>query len=445
MSGPSDVGLLPRTFFKMPRVPFDFRAVALAVLAYLVWWGGAALLTKIAGGGVNPCGAFLAWFIDLFRGLIVIDDLLRAFLGNVFGSGSPAAASTLETVLGGVWFFAVWSFFGQAIRRTVALRIARDEGLSLLEALTFAARNWVHVLIAPLVVVALAGAFWVCNLAAGAAMSIPYLGGILALLLVPLAALSTLLMLLILLGGLMGLPLMGAAAAWERNGTLDALSRAFTYVFARPLQYFLNYFLIFAFTAIVLYVGNWFIFGLTKSIDSGVWNDKLSVLIDAPPQAGVTNNDSEWNKLDPDARDRARKYGEATGYTGRASGGRDWARGDTNRPFAQHWGAVANTGLDHWLTSFVFWLFLNLIWLGVFGYAVFWFLGASCCLYADLRYDVDGTEEDEIHTDEDDAPPAAAAPTGTAGTPPAAPAPGSLPAGTPPAAGDAPPPPPASA
>lgn len=385
MSGSSDVGLLPRTFFKMPRVPFDFRAVALAILGYMLWWGGSVLLNKVAGGGVDLSGAFLAWFSGLFDGLPIISDLLEVFLSNVFRVGSGAPATTVETIVGGVWFFGVWAFFGQAIRRTVALRIARDEGLSIVEALTFAARNWITVIVAPLVVAALASAFWLCNIVAGLAISIPYLGGILGLLLIPLTVLSTLLMLLIALGGLLGLPLMGAAAAWEKNGTLDALSRAFTYVFARPLQYFLNYFLIFAFTGIVLYVGNWFIFGLTKTIDTGVWQDKLSVLIDAPPQDGVASNDSEWSKLSEEAKERARKYQAETGYTGRAEGGRSWSRNTRSRPFAQDWGAVANTGLDHWLTSFLFWLFLNLIWLGVFGYAVFWFLGASCSLYADLR------------------------------------------------------------
>ena len=47
---------------------------------------------------------------------------------------------------------------------------------------------------------------------------------------------------------MVGLPLVGAAAAWERNGSLDAISRAFSYIFARPLQFFWNYFLILLFT-----------------------------------------------------------------------------------------------------------------------------------------------------------------------------------------------------
>lgn len=444
MSGTSDVGLLPRTYFKMPRVPFDFRAVALAIVGYVVYWGGGWLISKIGTGNkLDIPGAFLAWFSDQFRGLDIIHEPLRGFLHGVFGLDRQPA-TTMEILVGGLWFFAVWSFFGQAIRRIVALRIARDEGLSLREALGFAARNWVTVLLAPAIVAVAAGLFWGANWLAGLVISIPAVGQLLAIVLVPLAVLSTLLMLLIVLGGVMGFPLVGAAAAWEKNGSLDAISRAFTYVFARPLQYFLNYFLIFAFTGIILYVGNWFIFALTKTVDSGMLlSDEASVLIDAPRPSGAGSND-DWSKLSEAAKEKARIYQEKTQYSGHAVAGAAGDRETANNPFALNFKTVANTAVWHWITAFMFWAFLNLIWFGVFGYAVFWFLGASCCLYADLRYDVDGTEEDEIHTDEDDAPPLA----GEGAAAPAAPPAEGLPGGAAPAGGapsaTPPSPPPAS-
>ncbi len=442
MTASSDVGLLPRTYFKMPRVPFDFRAVALAILGYLVYWGGGWLISKIGTGNkLDIPGAFLTWFAQQFRGLPVVSGMLAEFLNDVFGL-ERQAATTMEIVVGGVWFFAVWSFFGQAIRRVVALRIARDEGLSLRESLVFAAKNWVTVLLAPVIIGLAALLFWAANALAGLVISIPAVGSLLAIVLVPLTVLSTLLLLLIVLGGVMGFPLVGAAAAWERNGSLDAISRAFTYVFARPLQYFLNYFLIFAFTGIVLYVGNWFIFALTKTVDSGMVNDQARVLIDAPTQSGVGSND-DWSRLSGEAQERVRKYAEETKYSGHAVAGAGGERETRNHPFALNFKTVMNTSVWHWVTAFMFWLFLNLIWLGVFGYAVFWFLGASCCLYADLRYDVDGTEEDEIHTEEDDAPLPGSEP--GAGTPapeaPAAAAPGAAdgaPEPTPPAPPPAP-------
>ena len=65
MAETSDVGLLPRTYFKMPRVPFDFRAVALTIAGFLVYQGGGWLLSKIVTGN-NPDlpGAFLGWLAD---------------------------------------------------------------------------------------------------------------------------------------------------------------------------------------------------------------------------------------------------------------------------------------------------------------------------------------------------------------------------------------------
>ena len=87
---------------------------------------------------------------------------------------------------------------------------------------------------------------------------------------------------LIAIGGVLGLPLVGAAAAWERNGSLDAISRAFSYIFARPLQFFWNYFLIFLFTSVILIAGGHFTKILTGSVDALLWREQASVLIDTP-------------------------------------------------------------------------------------------------------------------------------------------------------------------
>lgn len=435
MAETSDVGLLPRTYFKMPRVPFDFRAVALTIVGFLVYQGGGWLISKIGTDSkLDIPGAFLAWFVELFAGFPILGGrggLLSHFFDSTFGL-DYGEAKTIEVIVGGLWFFGVWSFVGLAIRRIVSLRIARDEGMGLRDAITFAFKNWLTVLVAPAIIALAAGLFWVCNLVAGALISIPWLGSVLALVFVPLTVLSTLLMILIALGGLFGFPLVGAAAAWERNGSLDAISRAFTYVFARPLQYFLNFFLILIFTGIVVFVGNCFVLALTRSVDSGIWSDSLSIAIDAPTQTGVGAADDDYARLSNEDKDKLRTYAEKTGLTGRASLAGRGDRDSRDKPFALKFDTVVHAPLGHKLSIFMFWLFLNLIVLGVASYAIFWFLGASSCLYADLRADVDGTEEDEIHTDEDDLP--LAAPEGA--LPPGAPpsTPPAPPSDTPPAA-----------
>lgn len=436
MAEPSDVGLMPRSYFKLPRVPFDFRAVALGILAYLAVWGGDLFWSQLlTSSKVSVVGAFVRWFLDLLQGLPEIQDLLSTFLGRVFQfPAAERAAETLEIVVGGVWFFAALAFFGQAIRRIVALRIARDEGLSLKEGLAFAAKNWVTMMVAPVVVAVAVGVFWVCNWIAGFLVGVPGLGIVTSLIFVPLAALSTLLMLLIALGGVLGMPLMGAAAAWERNGSLDAISRAFSYVFARPLQYFFNYVLVLSFALIILFAGSWFVAAFAKTIENGMLlDDRLSVAVNAPSEG----DHEAIQDLSDKAKDDGRKYFELTGYNGHPEGG--VGAGSQAQPFVRDFDTVWHAPLLLKVPLFMLWLFVNLIWLGVFGYALFWFLGASCCVYADLRYDVDGTPEDEIHTDEDEVPietgvggvnlPSSLPPTG-------APAPGSSApdAGSPPAA-----------
>jgi hypothetical protein len=400
MADTVDTGLLPRTYFKAPRVPFDFRGVAIAILGYIVYWAGGLLLSAIFSKGGDIPGAFLTAAATLFSGLPFLGEVIPDFLLTVFGASRSldlADYNFWQVLLGGVWFFAIWSFFGQAIHRIASLRIARDEGLTLFEALQFSLKNWVTVLLAPVIVGVAIAFFYGCNAFAGLLISIPVVGQLLGLILIPLAAISTLLILLIALGGIFGLPLIGAAAAWERNGSLDAISRAFSYIFARPLQFFWNYFLIFLFIGVILLVGSWFIWTLTKSVDAGVWDDHLTVAIDRPQRDPTEGSD--YADLSREAQDyyvsQLQAQSENPGRTfGRFRG----------RPFAHHFRAVSDGSLPFLkkLNILVFWAFINLIWFGIFGYAVYWFLGASTSVYADLRADVDGTEEDEIYLEEEE-------------------------------------------
>jgi len=393
MANTVDTGLLPRTYFKAPRVPFDFRALALGMLGYLVYWGGSLLLNEVFGVA-NVVGSFLGAADQIFARIPYINGVIHDFLSVVFrGGGLETAGYTFwHQLVGGVWIFAVWSFFGQAIHRITSLRIARDEGLSFGEAFAFAAKNWITVVLAPVIVALTIAFFYGCNALAGLAISIPFVGQLLGLILLPLALISSLLILLIALGGVFGLPLIGAAAAWERNGTLDAISRAFSYIFARPLQFFWNYFLIFLFVGIILLVGGWFVFVLTKSVDAGVLSDRMSILIDAPEQV---NSNPDYKELDQDLQTAIQDLSADTGY-------RPGRPAPNVQPFAKDIQAVGVGGWSYGLSAFVFWVLINLIWIGIYGYAAYWFLGATTSVYADLRADVDGTEEDEIYLEEEE-------------------------------------------
>ncbi|MDJ0975392.1 MAG: hypothetical protein QNJ98_13085 [Planctomycetota bacterium] len=396
MADTYDTGLLPRTFFKAPRVPFDFRALALGILGYLVFWAGGLLLNAITSrDDIN--GSFLIWFASLFEAVPYIGPAVRGFFQNVFLIDLGSEEYTFwHQLLGGVWFFVIWAFFGQAIHRITSLRIARDEGLSLSQAIGFSIKNFRHVLVAPVIIVGAMAFFYFCNAFAGVLTSIPLAGGVLGLIFIPLAVISTLLILLIGLGGVFGLPLIGAAAAWECNGSLDAISRAFSYVFARPLQYFWNFFLIFLFAGVILLVGAWFNYTLAKSVGFGSWHDTQEVLIDAPERR--SEDFSDLSGPAQDVQVSLEKKTERSGVLRAPGRGGDLRGGSFSRDFA----AVTNAPWMFKLNAFIFWAFMNLIWLGVFGYAIYWLLGASTSIYADLRADVDGTEEDEIYLEEEE-------------------------------------------
>lgn len=384
-------GLMPRTYFRAPRVPFDFRALALAILGYLVWWSGDLLLSKIFDQE-SLSGAFLGGLTHLFKDLPFIGDQIAQLVGRVFRIEATADYSFWEMLIGGAWFLGVWAFFSLGICRITALRIARDEGMSLAEALKFSWKNWPSLLWVPLIVAGAIGIFAGLNALGGLVMSIPFVGQIFSIVIIPLAAISTLAILLVALGGIVGMPLIGAAAAWECNGSLDAVSRTFSYVFARPLQYFWNFFLIFLFTGVILLIGGWFTTTLVKTVNLGVASDNLEVLTDAPTQA---TSDERYADYDQETRDLIDNMAADTGRTpGREAPGIE--------PFAGDITTMKHAKWSHKLTAFMWWILLSLCKIGFFGFAMFYLLGGSTSVYADLRADVDGTEEDEIYLEEEE-------------------------------------------
>lgn len=306
------------------------------------------------------------------------------FVGVERAPGVADVGGFWYDLIGGVWVLAVWGFFAQAIHRITSLRIARDEGLSLMEGVKFSVKNFVTILCCPLIVAVAIAIFYGCNALAGLVLSLPFASWILSWILLPLAAISTLLILLIGIGGVVGLPLVGAAAAWERNGPLDAISRAFSYIFARPLQFFWNYFLILLFTAIILIVGQHFVTVLTKSVDAGVWNKTASILVDTPKPGSEA-----YGKLDNETKNL---YDELN--TKDAAG--------AARPFSMSIHAFLKAPFGHKGFALVLWILLNVIQYGVYATAIWWFFGAATSTYADLRADVDGTEEDEIYLEDEE-------------------------------------------
>ncbi len=132
-----------------------------------------------------------------------------------------------------LWALCVWSFFGTAISRITAVQFAADERIGLKETLRFAGSKFVWAVSAPLMPLAGVLGLWLASVTFGAIGRIPAAGGIFlgVLWIVPL--LLAFAMLLLLIGILLGWPLMVATISTQGSDAFDGFSRSFDYVYSR--------------------------------------------------------------------------------------------------------------------------------------------------------------------------------------------------------------------
>lgn len=194
-----------------------------------------------------------------------------AFLSSPAVNGLNETGCSVRSVacivLCGLWAAAVWAFFGAAICRTAAVRLAADEQVGVGAAIRFASRKWPSYFFAPILpVIGVAGATFLIFLL-GLFMRVNA-GMVLAGFLWPLVLVAGFLMAVLLLGLLFGWPLMWAAISVEGTDSFDALSRTYAYVFQRPLKYlfyvlvagvvgWLGWILVREFAAGIVWLGYW--------------------------------------------------------------------------------------------------------------------------------------------------------------------------------------------
>ena len=129
---------------------------------------------------------------------------------------------------------AIWSVFGGAICRMAALQIARQERIGPVSAVKFSVARFLSFFSAPLVPLAIVAVICVVTFLVGFIGAVPAIGEILAGLLMPLALLGGFIVALVSVGLIGGANLMYPTVAVEGSDSFDAISRSFSYVFARP-------------------------------------------------------------------------------------------------------------------------------------------------------------------------------------------------------------------
>jgi len=354
--------------FRAAGAAFSSAVILLAALGALAVWGGwsladrlgipavvevvepAGLAAKEAAAGALPRATSvgllpltnLSPIVPFTRSLPQpAADLLRL----VAVPFSPAAG--LSQMLGALarigWFVAVWSIFGTAIARHVALRLAGEEVPGFTASLWYGSQKWLSAFNA--------AAFVLLGIVA---LSLP--GALLGLLMRtdiglaiagvvwPLVLIGSIVLAILAIGVVAGWPLMVGGVGVERGDSFQAISTAFSYLYQRPLHY-----IFYLLVALVV---------------------ALPTLAAAELFATATTNLALW----------ATSLGMGHARTAEVLAGLETAGQGGGGPLG-----IAALG---------FWSRVVGAIVGSFGWGYFWAIATAAYLL--LRGDVDGTELDEV-------------------------------------------------
>jgi hypothetical protein len=297
------------------------------------------------GGGITPGGVVNSFWNAPSLAAQAFEHITLP-LRWLFSTGLNTQ-QTAYFIFGGLWTLAIWAFFGGLITRMAAVELGREERITLKEAVIFTGRKYVSYILAPLSPLFVLIVIVILSLIVGVPMradwSLPMAG-----LLWIFALLGGFVSAVVLLGLLLGWPLMWATVSSEGSDAFDALSRAYAYTFQRPLHYLFYALLVLLFGALA-------------------W---LLVSIFANSVVGLTY----W----------------ATG----------WGAGNERiREIQQYAAGVRESGGMQWFGVSMINALNSLVYSVAAGFAFSFFWCAATAVYLLLRYDVDQTEFDEIYMD----------------------------------------------
>ncbi len=238
--------------FLLRAAPEDQAANLTAALAQ-----GAAAAQVVA---LEPQGPFETQLLYQLRCLAgAVQGALTLNIGwadSAFSERPSLIGSLASAYSGWVWLvterpvfllvyavleLAIFALFGVAIARHCAVYIARDESIGFGAALRFAAEKWYECCAAPVIPIVIIVIGAVAMFAGGLIGAIPVIGPIISGALFILAILGGFVLALVLVGYVLGMPLMWPTIAVESSDAFDAVAHAFSYVGQR-LWHVLFYF-----------------------------------------------------------------------------------------------------------------------------------------------------------------------------------------------------------
>jgi hypothetical protein len=285
-------------------------------------------------------------------------------------------------ILFGLFFLMVWAIFGGAISRIAAVHVARDEKISIRQALAFSSSKFLSFISAPIIPLLIVLVVGLVVAIGGLLGNIPFLGPIFVGAMFFLALAAGFVMTLVMLGLAGGFNLMYPTIAVEGSDSFDAISRSFSYLYARPwrLAFYtgiaivygaLTYTFVRFFIYLLLYLTHTFV-GLLflSSADST-----------APLWPTMWPNPWTYGRLAYDIDFMTLSGGQAIGAA-----------------------------------LLAFWVYLTVGMLGAF--AISFYFSANTIIYYLMRHEVDATELDDVYLEQSEEEFAEAAPPASAGAPP---------------------------
>jgi len=234
-SGPSSTtGAFGGVVTAFKQQQYTAKAFAIGLVLHVLV---AVTLFQVIGRLGVPLSTVLAFWGVAYFLLRKSAELLNKPIRDVLPWGGMLSRFIVAAVPGIILFavsLVVLSLCGGAICRIAALQFAQGEKPGLTEAVHFAVRKFHSLVTAPVTPLAIIAVIGVFILLLGFIGNIPFLGELLVGLFLPLALLAAALIAIIAIGTLAGFNLMLPAIAYEDSDCFDAISRSFSYVYAKP-------------------------------------------------------------------------------------------------------------------------------------------------------------------------------------------------------------------
>jgi len=173
-------------------------------------------------------------------------------------------AHLVYSILFAAIFLILWGIFGGAIARIAAVHVARDEKISVREAVSFSTSKILSFIFAPLIPVIIIVVGGIAIASGALAFYVPYIGPPVAACFFFLSIIASFVMVLAATGMIAGLNLMYPTVAVEGSDSFDAISRSFSYVFTRPWRMILYSAVALIYGAICYVFAHCFVFAMLK-------------------------------------------------------------------------------------------------------------------------------------------------------------------------------------